>query len=155
MLKKLMPPLLWILIFQLIGGAIGFYTNSNMDWYDTLEKSALTPPGYVFGIVWPCLYVMLALAGWRMWTQCRDQSAFLPFRLYWLQMILNWGWSFVFFKFHQIELGFIWIVVFDLAMLGFIVSAWKNYRIAALLVVPTLLWGCFAAYLNFAIWVLN
>ena len=154
-MKNILSPLLWIVAFQLIGGAIGFYTNSNMEWYDGLEKSALTPPGYVFGIVWPILYVMLALAGWRMWTQCKDPSAYTPFRLFWVQMLLNWGWSFVFFKFHQIELGFAWIIALLIAMLAFVISAWKNFRLAALLVVPTILWGCFASYLNLMIWILN
>ncbi|MEM7651203.1 MAG: TspO/MBR family protein [Pseudomonadota bacterium] len=154
-MKKYITPALWILAFQIIGGGIGFITNSDMSWYDGLEKSALTPPGFVFGIVWPILYVMLALAGWMMWCDRKAEGAQTPHNLFWMQMFLNWGWSFVFFQFQLIEIGLFWILALIIAMVAFVTQAWANFRMAALLVVPTVLWACFAAYLNYAIWVLN
>lgn len=153
-MKKYVQPALWIIGYQAIAYGIGLATRANMEWYDTLAKSALTPPDIAFPIVWTVLYVFLALAGYRVWNKRKE--AFPVFISYWVQMALNWGWSFVFFAGHLIFLGFIWIVVFDIAMLSFIVLAWKNdMKVPALLVLPTLLWGSFAGYLNYAIWTLN
>lgn len=147
--------LLLILAFQAIGYEIGQTTQSNMGWYDGLEKSAFTPPDIAFPIVWSTLYVLLAIAARKVfvfWRESKDHGLFL---LFCLQMVLNWGWSFVFFGAHEIAYGFYWIVVFDIAMLGFIAAAWRPLHKAALLVAPTFLWGLYAGYLNYAIMVLN
>ncbi len=134
---------------------IGMTTNDNMEWYQGLARSVLTPPNFVFPVVWTTLYVMLALAAHQMWRLRDVAEARAPFILFWIQMIVNWAWSFVFFEYHAIELGFYWIVALDVLMLAFILSALKIAPKAAFLVLPTLLWGSFAAYLNYMIWVLN
>lgn len=154
-MKKYLPPLLWIFAYLAISVGIGHLTRMNMGWYETLEKSALTPPNIVFPIVWTGLYILLALAGWQVWSRRKQDPSGTILNLYSMQMFLNWGWSFVFFEFHQVLIGFLWIATLDFAMLSFIIYAWKANRPAALLVAPTLLWGCFAAYLNYAIWALN
>lgn len=153
-MKKYRAPALWIIGFQLISWLIGMVTRENMGWYDTLAKSPLNPPDIAFPIVWTILYILLALAGWQAWEK-RKQDEGTPFRLFWMQMFLNWGWSFIFFGFQLVALGFVWIVALLGAMLIFVISAWKNQRLAAYLVIPTMLWGCFAAYLNYSIWMLN
>lgn len=152
-MKKYIQPLLWVIGFQAIAGAIGLVTRENMGWYGTLEKSSLTPPDIAFPIVWTSLYVMLALAAYLVWQRRGENRR--VFILFWVQMLLNWGWSFVFFDMHMIAGGFFWIVVLDIAMLAFIVRAWSVNRKAALLVLPTLLWGSFAGYLSYTIWILN
>ncbi len=155
-MKKYITPVLWIIFYQLIGGGLGFLTSRNIPaWYEGLEKAAVNPPDIAFSIVWPSLYVMLALAGWLMWRDRKEEAAKIPFVLYWVQMLLNWAWTFVFFEFKLVALGFFWIVALDITMLAFVIAAWKNHRIAALLLIPTILWGSFAAYLNYSIWVLN
>ncbi len=151
-MKRYLPPLLWILGFQAVSALIGVVTQGNMAWYETLEKSSLTPPDIAFPIVWTCLYIMLAIAGYLVWKKREQRDVFI---LFWVQMLLNWGWSFVFFGAHLVIIGFFWIVLFDLAMLAFIVKAWRANKPAALLVLPTLVWGSFAAYLNYMIWILN
>ena len=154
MMKKYLAPALWIVAFQAIAGVIGYVTRDNMDWYDTLAKSVLTPPDIAFPIVWTILYVLLALAGWMMWSYRKTHGE--AFRLYWMQMLLNWGWSFVFFAAHLVFIGFLWILALNVAMAAFMAVAWRDgLKKPALLVLPTFLWGSFAAYLNYAIWVLN
>ncbi len=152
-MSKFFPPFLWIVAFQIIGGAIGFVTSGNIEWYNSLKQSLLTPPDAAFGIVWSILYVMLALAGWRV-SKVRENSPVI-YRLFWVQMILNWGWSFVFFQFHNVEMGFTWIVALNIVMVVLIVKAWAVDRVISLLVLPTLVWGSFAGYLNYAIITLN
>jgi len=152
---KYIAPALWILVFQLIGIGIGVITSSNMDWYDGLEKSPLNPPDFVFPVVWSLLYVMLALAGWLAWSNRKTTDGAQAHNLFWMQMFLNWGWSFVFFELQLVFVGFLWIMGLLLAMLAFIVSAWRVDRRASMLVIPTVIWGSFAACLNVAIWILN
>ena len=152
--SSFVKPAVWIIAFQLIAMLIGVVTRDGMGWYDMLAKSSLNPPDIVFPIVWTILYIMLALAGWQAWENRKlDQGT--PFRLFWMQMFLNWGWSFIFFGFQLVALGFIWIVALLGVMLAFVFFAWKHQRLAAYLVIPTMLWGCFAAHLNYAIWTLN
>lgn len=126
-----------------------------MDWYDTLEKSTLTPPDIAFPIVWTSLYIMLALAAWMVWGEFKQRGLNKAFILFWVQMLLNWGWSFVFFEFHLIAIGFYWICALNLVMIAYIFVQWPTNIKAALLVAPTVLWGSFAAYLNYSIMVLN
>ena len=154
-MQKLIAPILWILGFQAVSGLIGYTTSSNMGWYEGLEKSSLTPPDIAFPIVWTSLYVLLALAGWLVWKKRNDEDFRPAFIAYWVQMALNWGWSFVFFAAHLVVVGFFWILALNLAMIVFIFLAWKHSRAAAILVLPTVIWGSFAAYLNLMIWILN
>lgn len=145
---------LWIVAFQLVALLIGVVTRQSMEWYHLLEKSSLTPPDVVFPVVWTVLYVLLALAGWLTWRERKVDDG-VVFRLYWMQMFLNWGWSFIFFGFHLIFLGFVWIVALLGVMAVFVAHAWAHQRHVAYLVLPTMAWGCFAAYLNYVIWLLN
>jgi tryptophan-rich sensory protein len=154
-MTKILKPLGWVAGFQAVSAFIGVVTKSNMGWYDELEKAALNPPDIIFPIVWTALYVLLALAAWRMWEGRKAPEARIPFLLFWAQMFMNWGWSFVFFQFHAVLAGFVWIVMLDILMLLFVLSAWQGHKMAAALVLPTLLWGCFAAYLNYSVWILN
>lgn len=155
MMKKYLPPVLWILGFQIISGLIGYTTSNNMGWYEDLNKSAFTPPDIAFPVVWTTLYILLALAAWQVWKGFQERGINKAFVLFWLQMALNWGWSFVFFEFHQVALGFYWICALNIAMLAYVIVQWPSNKLAALLVVPTILWGSFAAYLNYAIMVMN
>lgn len=151
----LIQPALWVIAFQIIGALIGMTTSGNMEWYDALNQSSLTPPDIAFGIVWSLLYVSLALCGWLTWERASKPRGLPVFMLYWLVMPLNWMWSFIFFEFHLVAIGFFWILALNASMIAFIAAAWAHNRAAAWLMVPTLIWCSFAAYLNYAIWVLN
>lgn len=155
MIRKYLQPFLWVFGFQAVSAVIGMSTSNNMVWYDTLEKSSLTPPDIAFPIVWTSLYIMLALAAWQVWKEFRVRGVNKTFILFWFQMLLNWGWSFVFFEFHLIALGFYWICALNIAMIAYIFVQWRTNKKASLLVVPTVLWGSFAAYLNYSIMALN
>ena len=91
----------WIAFFELISAAIGFSTRFGMyPWYLYLNKSSLTPPGYVFSIVWPLLYCSLAILGYLLYRKRKNSGIDKLFKLYWVQMILNWLWSPIFFNLH-------------------------------------------------------
>ena len=121
-------------------------------WYAGLTKPSFNPPAWLFGPVWTVLYILIAVAGWRVWQ--RDRGGW-PMKLWWAQLALNFLWTPVFFGAHQIGLAFLVILLLLAAILGFIATAWGQDRVAAWLFVPYAAWVAFASLLNGSIWMLN
>ncbi len=134
-----------------IGAFIGTQTAPGA-WYDQLQKPPLNPPNWVFGPVWFTLYVMIAVAGWRIWM-IEPKSAAMKF--WGAQMLLNWAWSPVWFNANMPWLAFAIIVAMWLSIAGFIGAARRRDTLAAWLFVPYLAWVSFATYLNLSIALLN
>ncbi len=146
----------FIALYLGVGGMIGALTAPDKDiWYDSLQKSTLTPPSFVFGIVWPALYVMIGIAAGRIWRQRGNPGAKPIITLFALQTILNWGWSFVFFTFHQEFLAFVWLIALLVVVAVLILKLSRFDRVAALWMTPYAAWLCFASYLSSMVWVLN
>lgn len=121
-------------------------------WYAGLTKPSLNPPRWVFGPVWTLLYVLIAIAGWRIWQRARRSAAMAAWGV---QMVLNFLWTPVFFGAHRIGLALAVIVVLLAAILVFIATAWRRDRLAAGLFLPYAAWVGFATALNAAFWILN
>lgn len=124
--------------------------NSNL-WYDKLNKSKLTPPNWVFSVVWPILYILMFMALFKIWShnKCKPYCPAITFFI--IQLILNFSWSPVFFKLQKIKLSFVILIL--LIIFAFI--TYNQFKIIdnniSLLFIPYLLWLCFATYLNFYI----
>lgn len=142
-------PLFLVLV---VGGglAIGYVTLPG-EWHAGLVKPSFNPPNWVFPPVWTVLYILIAIAGWRVW----DQELTIPQQLWWAQLVLNFLWSPTFFGLQQMGLALLVIVLLLLVSLGFIVATWKSEQISALLFLPYLLWVAFATLLNASLWMLN
>jgi translocator protein len=140
-------------ILLVVGGGllIGFLTAPGA-WYEALAKPAFNPPNWIFAPVWAVLYVLIAIAGWRIWQKERSGTAM---RLWWLQLLLNFLWSPAFFALQQIGLALVVVLALLCTILAFIVAAWKVDRFAAWLFVPYAAWVAFASLLNASIWTLN
>ena len=140
-------------ILLVLGGGtlIGALTGPD-NWYAELEKPAFNPPGWLFGPVWTTLYILIAIAGWRLWQNARNS---LAMKLWWLQLALNFAWSPAFFAAHQIGLALAIILALLAVIFAFIGVAWRTDRTAALLFVPYAAWVSFASVLNGAILALN
>lgn len=123
-------------------------------WYQTLNKPAFNPPNWIFGPVWTALYVMIAVAGWRVWRR-RGFADRRAFAFYGLQLGLNLMWSIVFFGLQEVGAAFLELLVLWAAIAATLVLFWKHDKIAALLLAPYLAWVSFAGALNAAIWSLN
>lgn len=138
------------------GGLGAIATTPEIDgWYKTIVKPSWNPPGYVFGPVWTTLYVMMGVAAWLVWKPAGFKGAMLPLILFGVQLVLNVGWSWVFFHFHQPGWAFAEILVLWLAIAATTLVFFKNSKIAGWLMIPYLAWVSFASVLNFAIWQLN
>jgi benzodiazapine receptor len=126
-------PLILFLVLVVGGGlAIGFLTAPG-EWFAALAKPAFNPPNWLFAPVWTILYVLIAIAGWRVWQ--RGRSGW-PMRLWWAQLALNFLWSPIFFAAHQVGAALVIILLLFAAILAFIGTAWRLDRPAAWMFFP-------------------
>jgi tryptophan-rich sensory protein len=129
---------------------IGSIANINItsdSWYDELIKSSLNPPGFVFGIVWPILYLLMAIVSF--------QASEKIWKLFILQLILNAAWSWIFFYFQApiiALLDIVFLIVINLKILSQLRSL---STLLFSLYLPYLLWLFFATFLNISIIYLN
>ena len=143
--KKIILPIITFLIAWL-GSLSSSY--SDWSWYESLNKPSFNPPNYLFGIVWPVLYILMAIVSYL--------NAHKIFILYFMQIIMNGLWSWLFFVLQSTEFAFLNIVL--LIFLNVLIlkqirqdKAW----VSVLLYSPYLIWICFASVLNLAIIILN
>ena len=136
-----------LVLLTLIVGSLASTNTGTDTWYLGLVKSNLNPPGYVFGIVWPILYLLMGITIWRTYSVIKN--------LFYVQLFLNAIWSWLFFSFHLplIALLDIWLLVFiNLKILLLIL---KEDKLAAFLFAPYIMWLFFASYLNLYIVINN
>jgi translocator protein len=117
-------------------------------WYATLRKPSWTPPDWLFGPAWTVLYIMIAIAGWKVWSAEGFGAAVA---IWAVNICLNAAWSWLMFGRHRIGWAFIDAMAMLATILMFIVAARQVSPIAALLFVPYLGWVAFATALNFEI----
>ena len=126
-----------------------------LTWYASLAKPWFNPPASVFGPVWTFLYLLMAVAAWRVWL--RPASAARRTALTWfsIQLALNAVWSPIFFGLEQPRIAFAVIVVLVLAIAATFIRSLAVDRLAAWMLIPYLTWVAFATVLNGAIVALN
>jgi tryptophan-rich sensory protein len=144
---------LFLFFALVLGGGlvIGVVTAPGL-WYATLSKPPFSPPNWIFAPVWTTLYIMIAIAGWRVWRHGRSNP---PMKLWWAQLALNFVWSPIFFSAHRIDVALGVVVLLLITIIGFIMITWRQDKIASLLFAPYAVWVAFASVLNGAIWLLN
>ena len=122
-------------------------------WYSQLIKSSLTPPDWIFAPVWTILYMMMTLAIWLFWhSEKRDLNTIY---VYFVHIFFNTTWSIVFFAFHNILLALINLIILIFLIIILIIRfKVVNYR-SFYLMIPYLLWTCYALILNFSLLILN
>jgi len=153
-------PLAFILSIAItlsIGALGGWATAQSVKtWYPTLNKPSFNPPNWLFGPVWTSLYILIGIAAYLVWMK-RDRIAHVPrtVAIYFIQLILNLCWSFIFFYLHEIgfalaEILMLLAVIILNAVLFYRVDKW-----AGLIFIPYILWVSFAAFLNYNLFILN
>lgn len=124
-------------------------------WYRGLNKPAWNPPGWIFGPVWTLLYILMAIAAWRVWRQSEGTAARVTLLWFGVQLALNALWSVLFFGLQRPGLAFAEVIVFWAILVGLLVRFWRADRIAGALWSPYVAWVSFATVLNGTIWWLN
>ena len=130
----------------ILGGLASSNTSTDI-WYQSLLKSELNPPGYVFAIVWPILYLLMSISAYRTFEVTKN--------LFIIQLFFNTIWSWLFFSFHMpvIALINIWLLIFLNIKLAF--QMIKIDRISGIIFIPYVVWLLFASYLNLFIVINN
>ncbi|UOE50822.1 tryptophan-rich sensory protein [Mucilaginibacter sp. SMC90] len=151
------PYLISLLIVLFIGFVASMVTRPEIaGWYSTLKKASFNPPPWLFAPVWTAIYIMIATAAYLVWKHRSRKPAYIIARsVYFIQLILNFSWSIVFFGMHQVAIAMVVIILLWLSIMVNINWFNKFNRTAAWLLVPYLLWVSFASVLNVSIYFLN
>ena len=120
----------------------------NKKWYNNINKSTYTPPGWFFGLVWTILYLLMIISFYLIWSNSKCFPYCNVLTIFLLQLAFNLSWTTVFFKYKKIRLALILTIL--IFILTFIVSVkfQKINKIASYLLIPYLLWLIVAMYLN-------
>ena len=137
---------IFVILALIIGGLASSNTADDL-WYQGLIKSSLNPPGYVFGIVWPILYLLMSISAFRTFIETKN--------LFLIQLIFNALWSWLFFAFQMpfAALLNIWLLIYLNIKLNF--KMFYQDKLSGFLFIPYVLWLFFASYLNLFIVVNN
>ena len=133
------------------GGYITDYFKE--PWYSTIIKPSFNPPDWVFAPIWISLYLLIGYASWLMWSSKNNTQKIL--NIYFIHLIFNASWTVTFFAFHQILVSLIIIGLIIFFVLWLIKLYYPINKISAYLLLPYLLWLCFAFVLNYSIFTLN
>ena len=123
-------------------------------WYQNLVKPSFTPNGEIFAPVWSVLYFLIFFS-LMFFILSKNQGKMLGYIFFSLQILFNFLWYYVFFIRHNISLSFFVILLLLIFIVLNIVFFYKKSKIAAFMLLPYLLWVCFASVLNFGIMELN
>lgn len=136
-----------------VGGLSAFLTQDSMKMFETIQKPPLSPPGWLFPIVWTILYLFMGIASYLVLTSSKSNQTALT--LYGIQLVFNFIWPLIFFNRQQYLFAFIWLILLWILILATIIPFDSISKPAKYFMLPYLLWVTFAGYLNFAIYLLN
>ena len=149
--------LIFCIVIPLLVGAIsGFISMNGMKEFASINKPPLSPPGFLFPIVWTILYILMGISSYLVLTSDASQNdkrnALI---IYGIQLFFNFFWSIFFFNFELYFFSFFWLLALWILIILNIIRFNKISKAASYLLIPYLLWVTFAAYLNLAIAILN
>ena len=154
---KYLSPILFILASQLAGVIGSFFTVTNSNsWYSTINKPIFNPPSWIFGPVWIILYTLMGISAYLVWKEWGISIiAKYATILFFVHLLFNTLWSFLFFGMNNPMLAFFDIIFLWIMILVLIIMNYQINKMAAYLLMPYILWVSFASVLNFYIWRLN
>ncbi|MBQ8808318.1 MAG: tryptophan-rich sensory protein [Clostridia bacterium] len=157
MWKNLKPYIISVLIALGVGGLAALLTRNNMDIYQSITRPPLSPPSWLFPVVWTVLYILMGISSAMVYIKGSegDEDASSALRIYALQLAANFFWSIIFFNMQAYLFAFIWIILLWVLIIIMIKRFYEVSPVAAWLQIPYLLWVTFAAYLNLMIYFLN
>jgi benzodiazapine receptor len=142
-----------LLLGTLSGRAAG--SGSGNPWFDALAKPSFMPPGWAFPVAWTILYVLMGLSLALVLNARGARGRVAPLIMFALQLVLNYGWSPIFFALHEVRLALFMIAAMFMATAAAAVHFYRIRKAAGLLLLPYLAWLVFAAALNYQIGKLN
>lgn len=146
----------WIFLTEAVGIFAGLLTRGAAETYaQDIVQPPLSPPGFLFPIVWTILYALMGIGAARIDLSEPSEERTKALMLFFVQLALNFFWSLIFFEARAYGLAFLWLVGLWVGIVLMIRAFYPVDRLAALLQIPYLLWVTFAGYLNLGVWLLN
>ena len=146
----------WILLSEAVGLLSGLLSREGTALYaELLQKPPLSPPGWVFPVVWTILYGLMGLSAAIIYAAPPTQARSRGLNLFIAQLIVNFFWSPIFFNARAYGFALAWLLLLWVMVLLMALQFRKVDKTAALLQIPYILWLTFAAYLNYGVWQLN
>ena len=155
--KQTRKPYVWCIIFtEAVGVLSALLTKDGIRVFNmAAKKPPLMPPSAVFPIAWTILFALMGVSIARIYTERYSKRRTDSIKVFLIQLAFNFLWSIIFFNIRNYAFAFIWILALWLLIVMMIVSFYRVDRSASKLQIPYLLWVTFAAYLNYAVWMLN
>lgn len=139
-----------------VGALSGILSGGGMRIFAELNKPPLSPPGWLFPVVWTVLYLLMGISSYLICTSGAEKKEITEaITLYFYQLVVNFLWPIFFFDFGWYLFSFFWLLLLWVMIVLLIKSFGQISKLAAYLLVPYLLWVSFAGYLNLGIWWLN
>lgn len=157
MIKKINWVQLIVIVFvtELVGLLSSLFSGTIGQIYTSFIKPPLSPPGWLFGVVWPVLYLLMGVAAYLIYQTLQTPERKKAITLYWIQLFVNFLWPIIFFRFEWYWISVAVILLLDILVSITTVRFYKIKKAAGYLMIPYLLWILFATYLNIGIAVLN
>lgn len=140
----------------IVGWISSLITQGSMEVFETINKPYLSPPGWVFPVVWTILYILMGIASYIVLTSGQSQYKIkMALVVYLIQLAFNFVWPIIFFNAQKYLLAFVWLIILWVLILITTVLFGNISKTAGKLMIPYLLWVTFAGYLNYSIYMLN
>ncbi len=142
---------------MVVGLTSGFLTSSESGgpWFKALQKPSFNPPSWVFGPVWTTLYLLMGVSLFLVYRSPHTSLRQTALIIFGVQLVLNFFWSLIFFRYHQLGLASVEIVLMLGAIIAMVVVFYKINPVAAYLQIPYIAWVSFATVLCVSIYWLN
>lgn len=148
--------ILSIAVPLLVGGLSAILTRNSMADFENLQKPPLSPPGWLFPIVWTILFTLMGIASYLVITgNATRQEKKQAIQIYGIQLLFNFFWSILFFNLKLYSFSFVWLVALLILIFSTAVAFCRISKISAYLLIPYILWVIFAGYLNLSIAFIN
>lgn len=149
---KLSKKLFYLFLPVVLGSIVGFIISGSID-YNELLKPPLSPPSWLFPVMWTIIYLLMGVSYYLLKNDGNDNECLS--KLYYLQLGINLLWSIIFFLFKARFVACIWIVILDVLVGLLIYWFYSTKRISGILNILYMIWILFATYLTIGIYVLN
>lgn len=139
-----------------VGVLSALLTRGNMILFDEIVKPPLSPPGWLFPVVWTALYTLMGIASYIIYELKEPKDEIKrALTIYKVQLLVNFFWSIIFFNLRAFLLAFYWIILLLVLIILNTVLFWRLKKVAGALLIPYFVWVTFAAYLTYGIYLLN
>ncbi len=150
------PLIICFVIPLAVGGLSALLTRDGMEAFQRLNQPPLSPPGWLFPVVWTILFLLMGIASYLVFTSKESRDAVnTALLVYGIQLVVNFFWSIFFFNFGAYLFSFFWLILLWVLILAVLLLFGRISKAAGYLMLPYLLWVSFAGYLNLAIYLIN